>query len=150
MQGRQYLQFHHVLTVSTNPVSITKQPLIYSIVMASTQSSAQKQHFSQVVRSNVLPLPEHYFVTQRFFSLTKPRLLLILNPKKVVQAALDAAARGRTTIAVAHRLSTIQKADIIYVIDQGVVAESGTHDELMALKGRYRELVSLQSLEKQH
>jgi len=58
------------------------------------------------------------------------------------------AARGRTTIAVAHRLSTIQKADVIYVIEKGAVAESGTHNELMALDGRYRELVSLQSLDK--
>jgi ATP-binding cassette subfamily B (MDR/TAP) protein 1 len=70
--------------------------------------------------------------------------------EKVVQNALDMAAKGRTTIAVAHRLSTIQKADVIYVIEKGCVAESGTHSELMALKGRYRELVSLQSLEKQH
>ena len=69
--------------------------------------------------------------------------------EKVVQAALDVAARGRTTVAVAHRLSTIQKADVIYVFDKGVIAEKGTHQELMALKGRYRELVSLQSLEKQ-
>src|SRR6202012_3431627 len=69
--------------------------------------------------------------------------------EKVVQAALDVAAKGRTKIAVAHRLSTIQKADIIYVFDKGVVAEKVTHQELMALKGRYRELVSLQSLEKQ-
>ena len=68
--------------------------------------------------------------------------------EKVVQAALDVASKGRTTIAVAHRLSTIQKADIIYVFDKGVIAEKGTHQELMALKGRYRELVSLQSLEK--
>jgi ATP-binding cassette, subfamily B (MDR/TAP), member 1 len=68
--------------------------------------------------------------------------------EKVVQAALDAAAKGRTTIAVAHRLSTIQKADIIYVIDKGQVVEQGTHKQLMELKGRYRELVSLQSLEK--
>lgn len=69
--------------------------------------------------------------------------------EKVVQNALDVAAKGRTTIAVAHRLSTIQKADVIYVIERGSVAESGTHNELMALKGRYRELVSMQSLEKQ-
>lgn len=70
--------------------------------------------------------------------------------EKVVQAALDAAAKGRTTIAVAHRLSTIQKADVIYVIEKGVVVESGTHHELMVKGGRYRELVSLQSLEKAH
>lgn len=68
--------------------------------------------------------------------------------EKVVQAALDAAAKGRTTIAVAHRLSTIQKADVIYVIDQGRVVESGTHDELQHRRGKYFELVNLQSLAK--
>ncbi|EWG43986.1 ATP-binding cassette, subfamily B (MDR/TAP), member 1 [Fusarium verticillioides 7600] len=67
----------------------------------------------------------------------------------VVQAALDKAAKGRTTIAVAHRLSTIQKADIIYVFDQGRIVEEGTHSELMKKNGRYAELVNLQSLEKQ-
>ena len=66
----------------------------------------------------------------------------------VVQAALDEAAKGRTTIAVAHRLSTIQKADIIYVFDQGRIVESGTHSELMKTNGRYAELVNLQSLAK--
>lgn len=68
--------------------------------------------------------------------------------EKVVQAALDKAAKGRTTIAVAHRLSTIQKADVIYVIDAGRVVESGTHNELLTKRGRYYELVELQSLEK--
>ncbi|KAJ2974997.1 hypothetical protein NQ176_g5761 [Zarea fungicola] len=68
--------------------------------------------------------------------------------EKVVQAALDKAAKGRTTIAVAHRLSTIQKADIIYVFDQGRIVEQGTHSELMRKNGRYTELVNLQSLAK--
>ncbi|PHH85449.1 hypothetical protein CDD83_395 [Cordyceps sp. RAO-2017] len=66
----------------------------------------------------------------------------------VVQAALDKAAKGRTTIAVAHRLSTIQKADAIYVFDQGRIVEAGTHPELMKKNGRYAELVNLQSLAK--
>ena len=66
----------------------------------------------------------------------------------MVQAALDAAAQGRTTIAIAHRLSTIQKADMIYVIDQGRVIESGTHRELLRTKGKYFELVNMQSLGK--
>ena len=66
--------------------------------------------------------------------------------ERVVQAALDAAAKGRTTIAVAHRLSTIQRADVIYVFDQGRIAEKGTHAELMRLKGKYCELVNLQNL----
>ncbi|KKK16203.1 ABC multidrug transporter Mdr1, partial [Aspergillus rambellii] len=88
--------------------------------------------------------------------LREPKVLLLdeatsaldSESEKVVQAALDAAARGRTTIAVAHRLSTIQKADIIYVFDQGKVVESGNHQELIRKKGRYYELVNLQSLGK--
>lgn len=68
--------------------------------------------------------------------------------EKVVQAALDRAAQGRTTIAVAHRLSTIQKADMIYVFDQGRIVEKGTHQELLHHRGKYFELVNLQSLEK--
>ncbi|KAK7204062.1 ABC multidrug transporter Mdr1 [Myxozyma melibiosi] len=68
--------------------------------------------------------------------------------EKIVQAALDQAAKGRTTIAVAHRLSTIQNADRIYVFDAGRIVESGTHSELLSLKGRYYELVQAQALEK--
>ncbi|KAL4754305.1 hypothetical protein BDW72DRAFT_138250 [Aspergillus terricola var. indicus] len=90
--------------------------------------------------------------------LRDPKILLLdeatsaldSESEKVVQAALDAAARGRTTIAVAHRLSTIQKADVIYVFDQGKIVESGTHSELVQKKGRYYELVNLQSLGKGH
>lgn len=68
--------------------------------------------------------------------------------EKVVQDALDAAAKGRTTIAVAHRLSTIQKADAIYVFDAGRIVERGTHSELLAKRGKYYELVNMQSLGK--
>ncbi|KAH9524931.1 ATP-dependent translocase ABCB1 [Bulinus truncatus] len=58
------------------------------------------------------------------------------------------ASKGRTTIIVAHRLSTIRNADVIVVLDKGSVAEKGTHDELMARKGHYYNLVSTQI--KQH
>jgi ATP-binding cassette, subfamily B (MDR/TAP), member 1 len=66
--------------------------------------------------------------------------------EKVVQEALEAASKHRTTIAVAHRLSTIQKADCIYVIDQGRVVESGSHSELMERNGRYFNMAKLQRL----
>ncbi|KLT43566.1 P-loop containing nucleoside triphosphate hydrolase protein [Cutaneotrichosporon oleaginosum] len=69
--------------------------------------------------------------------------------ERAVQAALEAARRGRSVIAVAHRLSTIQHADLIYVMKAGTVVEKGTHAELMALKGEYYELVQVQNVSAQ-
>jgi ATP-binding cassette subfamily B protein len=62
--------------------------------------------------------------------------------ERAVQEALDQLAEGRTTIAIAHRLSTIRDADEIVVLDRGVIAERGTHEELMAASERYTQLVS--------
>ncbi|MFD4263982.1 ABC transporter ATP-binding protein [Streptomyces sp. NPDC058534] len=61
--------------------------------------------------------------------------------ERAVQQAVDAASAGRTTITVAHRLSTVRNADEILVLDGGRVAERGTHDELLALGGHYATLV---------
>ena len=52
---------------------------------------------------------------------------------------------GRTTFVIAHRLSTIRQADQILVIEDGNIAERGTHDELIAAEGRYHELYTYQS-----
>lgn len=65
--------------------------------------------------------------------------------EKEVQAALSEAARGRTTIAVAHRLSTIATADRIFVLEAGKLAEQGTHAELLAMDGLYASMWKRQS-----
>lgn len=84
-----------------------------------------------------------------------PRILLLdeatsaldTQSEGVVQNALDKAAAGRTTITIAHRLSTIKDADCIYVMGDGLVLESGTHNELLANEnGPYARLVNAQKL----
>lgn len=85
--------------------------------------------------------------------ISNPKVLLLdeatsaldMESEKIVQAALDEAKEGRTCITIAHRLSTIQDADKICVLDRGVLAESGTHEELVALKGLYYKLRTLQA-----
>jgi ATP-binding cassette, subfamily B, bacterial MsbA len=67
--------------------------------------------------------------------------------EKLVQQALTNLIRNRTTFVIAHRLSTIRNADLILVIDQGRIVESGTHDRLMELDGHYRKFFRLQTEE---
>lgn len=64
--------------------------------------------------------------------------------EQLVQAAVAALVQDRTVIVIAHRLSTIQKADNIVVIDRGRIVETGTHEELLALQGMYRNLYDIQ------
>ncbi len=68
--------------------------------------------------------------------------------ERIVQAALDNVMRGRTTIVVAHRLSTIRNADQIVVLERGQIKEQGTHPELIKKNGIYAQLAALSSLER--
>jgi ATP-binding cassette subfamily B protein len=66
------------------------------------------------------------------------------NSERMVQAALEKAMQGRTTLVIAHRLATVQRADSIWVLDHGRLVEQGTHAELMGHSGLYARLAALQ------
>ncbi len=66
--------------------------------------------------------------------------------EELIQQAIERLIRGRTTLMIAHRLSTLRKANRILVVDKGRIIENGSHDELMALKGKYYKLIQIQSM----
>jgi ATP-binding cassette subfamily B protein len=84
--------------------------------------------------------------------LKNPPLLLLdeatsaldAHSERMVQAALETAMQGRTTLVIAHRLATVQKADVIWVLDHGHLVEEGSHAELIAKDGLYASLAALQ------
>ncbi|KAL9015581.1 MAG: hypothetical protein Q9185_007027 [Variospora sp. 1 TL-2023] len=86
----------------------------------------------------------------------QPRLLLLdeatsaldTQSERLVQATLDEAAATRTTVSVAHRLSTIRDADVIFVFADGRIAEAGTHQELLDRRGMYYAMCLMQSLDR--
>lgn len=82
-------------------------------------------------------------INQNYFLATSA---LDNHSEKIVQAALDKARSGRTCVTIAHRLTTIQNADLICVFDNGQVVEQGTHQELMNKGEKYAKLYRMQQV----
>jgi ATP-binding cassette subfamily B multidrug efflux pump len=88
--------------------------------------------------------------------LMDPRILILddslssvdTQTEKLIQAALDTLMEGRTTFVIAHRLSTVRRADLILVMDKGRIVERGTHDVLLAKGGLYKEIHDLQLMQR--
>jgi ABC-type multidrug transport system fused ATPase/permease subunit len=84
--------------------------------------------------------------------LMNPRILILddstssvdTQTERLIQKALDNLMEGRTTFVIAHRLSTVRRADLIVVLDKGRIVERGVHQELLELNGLYREIYELQ------
>jgi ABC-type multidrug transport system fused ATPase/permease subunit len=113
---------------------ISAMPMGYDTMVGnrgSTLSGGQRQRIG-IARVMVRNSP--------ILLLDEPTAALDSESEKLVIDALEKLMKGKTVIAIAHRLSTIRNADQIVVITGGVVAESGTHDELMARNGLYAEL----------
>jgi subfamily B ATP-binding cassette protein MsbA len=100
-------------------------------------SGGQRQRLS--IARAVLKNPE-------FLILDEATSALDTESEQLVQQALTRMLKGRTSVVIAHRLSTIQNADKIIVIDEGRIAEQGTHTELIARGGIYAKLIEMQSL----
>ncbi|MBQ5353027.1 MAG: ABC transporter ATP-binding protein [Alistipes sp.] len=100
-------------------------------------SGGQRQRLS--IARAVLKNPE-------FLILDEATSALDTESEQLVQQALTRMLQGRTSVVIAHRLSTIHHADKIIVIDEGRIAEQGTHDELIARGGIYAKLIEMQSL----
>ncbi len=103
--------------------------------LAANFSGGQKQR---------LAVARAFFKDAPILLLDEPTSALDSESEQILQSSIRDLSKGRTTVLIAHRLSTAQHADRIYVIEDGTAVESGTHDELIARDGRYAALYRLQ------
>ena len=105
-------------------------------------------------RGNGLSQGQKQLISLARTLISNPKILVLdeatssvdAKTERILQDAVDRLMESRTSFVVAHRLSTIQKCDKIMFIADGAIVESGTHEELLAKKGRYYELYTAQSI----
>jgi len=111
----------------------------------------EKYDYEVGERGTRLSLGQRQLVSFARALLADPRILILdeatssvdTQTERLIQRALEVLLKGRTAFVIAHRLSTVRNADLILVMQDGQIAERGTHDELMALRGLYYQLVEM-------
>ncbi|XP_017672547.1 PREDICTED: multidrug resistance protein 1A-like [Lepidothrix coronata] len=146
----KYLGYNNSLRLVLLPCTsvmslVPSNPLDYHTCYNSFDSLPTQANPKSGSLSKIFPFPHSlsYCSLLRSCQNSSPFGLFIVQ---IVQEALDKAREGRTCIVIAHRLSTVQNADKIAVIQNGKVVEQGTHQQLLAEKGIYYSLVNVQSV----
>ena len=137
--------------------SLTREDVIEAAKFVDTHNFIDKleDKYDSLVteRGSTFSSGERQLLTFARTIASKPKILILdeatanidSETEELIQHSLEKMRKGRTTIAIAHRLSTIQDSNCIYVLDKGEIIESGTHDELIALKGNYYKMYQLQA-----
>ena len=137
--------------------SLTREDVIEAAKFVDAHNFIDKledKYYSLVTeRGSTFSSGERQLLTFARTIASKPKILILdeatanidSETEELIQHSLEKMRKGRTTIAIAHRLSTIQDSNCIYVLDKGEIIESGTHDELIALKGNYYKMYQLQA-----
>ena len=107
------------------------------------RSSEKRASISQAVNANVSPIARAILKNPRILLLDEATSALDTESERLVQEALERLMDNRATFVVAHRLSTIQRADRILVLNKGKIVEEGTHAALLEQRGLYHYLYTL-------
>jgi len=142
--------------ISLNNPEITKQQIIEAAKMVGAHQFIEKlpntYDYNTMERGAMLSVGQRQLIAFIRAYVFNPKILVLdeatssidTESEKLIQNAIDILTKNRTSIIIAHRLATIQKADKIIVIEKGEIAEMGNHQELLKLNGRYKRLFDLQ------